>query len=459
MTKVAGTTGAVSRYTAFTAGSRAHFDRVRSRIPAGATRSLNSWPPHPIYLTRGAGAAVWDVDGRRYLDFLNNYTALVLGHADAAVLSAVRAAVEGGTSFSFSTGLEEELAGRLCARVPSMEMVRFTGSGTEAVMFALRLARAATGRPKVAKVEGGYHGTIDDVMVSVRPDAGTAGSAERPRPVPDMAGLSPGLADRTVVLPFNDVAGTGAILDAHAADLAAVIVEPVLGVGGMLPATDDYLALLRRRCTEGGMVLIFDEVITMRLAVGGAQALYGVRPDLTVTGKTIGGGLPIGAFGGRTELMELLTPRGGTDVYNARSGGPPLYQGGTFTGNPGSLAAGIATLDQLDDATLRVLNTAGDKLRERLAVQARQRGLPLRVTGLGSLFNLHAIDAPVIRWRDLWRIDPGLQHGLFLELLNRGFAVAPRGMACLSTAMTDGDRDAFVDAVLGALSTVTAERT
>lgn len=442
------------RYRQLTGRSLDLFKRAQESIPAGATRSLNSWPPHPVYLSRGTGATVWDVDGRRYLDLLNNYTALVLGHADPVVVSAIGEAAALGTSFSFSTEREAELAERLLRRVPSMEQVRFTGSGTEAVMFALRMARAATGRPKVAKVEGGYHGTVDDVMVSVRPDPDQAGEADRPHPLPDMAGLSPGLADRTLVLPFNDAAATDALLTAEADRLAAVIVEPVLGVGGMLPADATYLELLRRRCTEHGIVLIFDEVITLRIAPGGAQQEYGIVPDLTVTGKTIGGGMPIGAFGGRGDLMAMFAPRGGTDVYNARAGGPPLYQGGTFTGNPGSLAAGIATLDRLDEATCAALNSSGDRLRTRLADQARRHGLPLQVTGLGSLFNLHVLDQPPRTFRDLWRIDAQRQHQLFLELLNRGFVIAPRGMACLSTPMTDQDCDSFVDAVTEAMSVV-----
>jgi glutamate-1-semialdehyde 2,1-aminomutase len=440
------------QYERLTARSRRLYERARTKIPGGATRSLNSWPPYPIYLKSASGATVIDVDNRRYLDFLNNYTALALGHAPPLVVTAVQEAAAKGTSLSFSSPLETELAERLIERVPSLRKVRFTGSGTEAVMFVLRVARAATRRPQIAKVEGGYHGTIDEVMVSVRPNLLEAGPPDCPVPLPEMSGLVPGVADRTVVLPFNNIVGSDRLLTEHGDQLAAVVVEPMLGVGGMIPATAAYLQWLRRRCTELDIVLVFDEVITLRLSVGGAQQRYGIEPDLTVIGKTIGGGLPIGAYGGRADLMELLEARGGTDVYNARSGGPPLYQGGTFTGNPCSLAAGIATLSKLDDDTLGDLNKRGDLLRERINAQAGEQGLPLRVTGMGSLFNLHITDRPVVDFRDTWQVDGRLQHALFLELLNTGFIVAPRGMGCLSTAMTSEHEEAFAEAVLAIVS-------
>ncbi|WP_067820060.1 aspartate aminotransferase family protein [Actinomadura kijaniata] len=443
-------------YLGRTGRSHKLYRRALATMPAGATRSLNSWPPHPLYLTHGRGSRVTDVDGNEYVDLLNNYTALVLGHADPEVVEAVSAAAARGTSFSFSTPQESELAELLCARVPSLERVRFAGSGTEAVMFALRLARAHTGRSRIAKMEGGFHGTHDDVAVSVRPSPGSWGPAHAPASTADMAGLPDGCPDRVLVLPFNDVASTTALLRRHHRDLAAVIVEPILGVGGMLPATGEYLAALRALCTELGIVLIFDEVITLRVSPGGAQAAYGVRPDLTVMGKVIGGGLPIGAYGGRDDLMSQLEPQGGTDVYDARSGGPRLYQGGTFTGNPCSLAAGLVTLRRLTPRVQNELAAKGDQLRGALARRIADGGLAAAVTGHSSLFNIHVGVTDVTGFRDVRRVDAAAQQALFLDLLTEGFIIAPRGMGAVSTATDRADIDAFVDAVIAALTRLAA---
>ncbi len=309
------------------ASSGRHFERARRVLPGGVTRSLNFWEPHPVYLHSGKGAYVCDVDGHRLLDLINNYTALVLGHADPRVVRAVGRQLELGTSFAFSSDLEVVLAELLVARVPSIERVRFTGSGTEAAMFALRAARAATGRPLIAKMEGGFHGTHDEVAISIRPRLDAAGPPDRPRSVGETNGLIAGVTDHVIVLPFNRPTDATELIREHADELAAVIVEPVLGVGGMIPPVSSFLPALRRACTEHGIVLIFDEVITLRLAPGGAQELYGVTPDLTIMGKIIGGGLPIGALGGNESLMEMFAPRGGHDPYDARSGGPRTYQG------------------------------------------------------------------------------------------------------------------------------------
>ncbi|MGX7828037.1 aspartate aminotransferase family protein [Actinokineospora sp. 24-640] len=437
-----------------TRASRAHFERVRDLIPAGATRSLNSWPPYPIYVESGDGATVRDLDGNTYRDFLANYTALPLGYADPDIVDAIRRGQDNPTALSFSRTLERDLAELIVDRVPGVDRVRFTGSGTEAVMFALRLARAHTGRPRVAKAEGGFHGTIDDVMVSVRPAPDLAGPAHAPASVAEMRGIPASRVADTVVLPFNDTENTLAILRARAEELAAVILEPVLGVGGMIPAEPDYLRAVRAACDELGIVLIFDEVITLRLAVGGGQALYEVTPDLTTSGKVIGGGFPIGAYGGRAEIMALLEPQGGTDVYDARSGGPALYQGGTFTGNPMSLAAGVVTLGKLDDAAIAALNKTGDALRAALVERFADAPVPAAVTGVGSLFALHIGPREVRCYRDTWAVDAAMQHQFFLGLLARGAIVAPRGMGCVSTRTSAADLEFFVDAVSDTLAAI-----
>ncbi|MEV5503599.1 aspartate aminotransferase family protein [Nonomuraea fuscirosea] len=441
-------------YAEQTPNSRRQYERAVTSIPAGATRSLNSWSPHPVYLVRGSGTQVTDVDGRVYVDMLNNYTALVLGHADPEVVDAVCRAARGGTSFSFATPQESELAELLRARVPSLQRLRFTGSGTEAAMFAMRLARAHTGRNLIAKVEGGYHGTHDDALVSVRPHPESWGPSHAPTATPDMAGLPAGCDQRVLVLPFNDGDAAVALLRAHSSRVAAVIVEPILGVGGVIPAKKEYLQALREACTALEIVLIFDEVITLRVSSGGAQANYEVTPDLTVMGKVIGGGLPIGAYGGRDDLMRQLEPQGGTDVYDARAGGPRLYQGGTFTGNACSLAAGLVTMRRLSPLAHLGLAAKGARLRSELTRRIDRDGLPAHVTGYASLFNIHIGAGVVTTFRDTRRVDPKMQQAFFLGLLNHGFIIAPRGMGCVSTATRDQDIHDFVDASASVLAQI-----
>ncbi len=438
------------QYQHRTPKSRAHFGAAATRLPGGVTRSLNAWPPYPVYIVSGQGKYLTDLDGNTYRDFLCNYTALPLGYTNEAVTSAVANTLTTGTVYSFSGGLELSLAQQLLDRIPAMQRIRFTSSGTEAVMFALRLARASTGRSKIAKAEGGYHGTIDDVMVSNRPPADLAGPADRPTSVPEMLGIPKSRVDGTIIVPFNHVEASEAILRHHHDDLAALILEPMLGVGGMIPADRSYLRRMRELCDELGIVLIFDEVITLRLAVGGAQSLYEVTPDLTTMGKIIGGGLPIGAYGGRADLMSLLEPSGGTDVYDSRSGGPALYQGGTFTGNALSLAAGIAALDQLNTDLLARLNERGDELRDTLNAQLRSIDAPACVTGMGSLFNVHIGPRRVESFRDLRAVDSAAQQDFFLAMLNRGFVLAARGMGCISAKHDLDDIRDFIDAAVDA---------
>jgi glutamate-1-semialdehyde 2,1-aminomutase len=433
----------VADYVSRTARSRAHFTRAGRVIPSGATRSLNSWPPHPVYLSAGSGSTVHDLDGNAYRDFLCNYTSLPFGHADPDVGRALREQLASGVSLSFSRTLEHELAELLVARIPSIQRVRFTGSGTEAMMFALRLARAFTGRPAIAKAEGGYHGTVEEVMVSVRPPRNLAGPANAPHPVAELQGTPASIVDNTVIVPFNDIEATETVLRANADRVAALVLEPVLGVGGMIPADGAYLVAVRRVCDELGILLIFDEVITLRLSVGGAQQPYGVRPDLTTMGKIIGGGMPLGAYGGRGDVMALL-----------ERGGQALYQGGTFTGNAMSLAAGIVTMDKLDWSTIATLNDTGQTVRDKLGAVVALSPVPATVTGVGSLFTVHAGTTRVRWFRDVWNVRGDLQHTLFLGLLNRGVILGPDGMGCVSTRTTAADVDQLVRAVASTLSAV-----
>lgn len=399
-------------------------ERAAVVLPGGTTRTTTFFAPFPPVLVEGEGSEIVDADGNRRVDYLNNYTSLILGHAHPEVLERAVSVARRGTAFSSPTEQEVLLAEVLAERVASVDQVRFTNSGTEATMAAMRLARAFTGRPVVARFEGGYHGTHD---YTATPGAG----------IPDLIG------DLVVTLPLNDIAGCEQKMAEVAGSLAAVIIEPVLGAGGVIAADHEFLAYLRDATSRIGALLIFDEIITLRLHRGGAQAISGVRPDLTTFGKIIGGGFPIGAFGGRAEVMSLLHPTEGTIAW-----------GGTFNGNPVSAAAGIETLEALTPPVIDELNRSGEELTERLDKALRSSGLPARATGTGSLFNIHGTGEEITDHRAVQRADPELTELLHLGLMNRGYFVAPRGMGCLSTAMTAEQLDGLVDAVedlIGAL--------
>ena len=344
--------GAVEEYLARNPRSGEAAGRAAAVLPGGTTRTTTFFPPFAPVLARGSGCEIVDIDGNRRVDFLNNYTSLILGHAHPDVLAAAWSAAARGTAFSSPTDLEVQLAEAVAGRVESVEQIRFTNSGTEATMAALRLARAFTGRPLAARMEGGYHGTHD---YSAAPGAG----------IPDPVG---GLM---LTLPFNDVSGCEAVLaDAgNAGALAAVIVEPVLGAGGVLPADQEFIEYMRAATRRTGALLIFDEIVTFRLHRGGAQARYGVRPDLTAFGKIIGGGFPIGAVGGRRDVMSLFHPVEGS-----------ISWGGTFNGNPVSAAAGVETLEALTQEAIDGLNERGERLTARLNRAFEEAGVTAKIS-------------------------------------------------------------------------------
>ncbi len=421
----------IERYVARTRGSAALFERASRVLPGGSTRTTVFTEPYPPYIVGGAGATLTDVDGNAYLDFLGNYTSLILGHAHPEVVAAVEAQVRRGSAFAAPTELEVALAEEIVARLPSIERIRFTNSGTEATMFALRLARAHTGRDVIARFAGAYHGTHDLVMT------GTPG-------VPSALG-------RLVAeLPFNDMAGVERALAGREGEVAAIVVEPIQGVAGMVAADPAFLAGLRDYTHRHGILLVFDEVISFRVGPGGAQGLYGVMPDLTALGKIIGGGFPVGAFGGRAEVM---------DRFDARRPGS-LVQGGTFNGNPVTAAAGLATLRFLTPARYEQLASLGDRLRDGLDDRLAAAGLEARVTGVASLFHVHLGRAADVGSIATGRpaagsAGPGAQAAaiakrrarrLYLGLLVAGYFIAPRGMGALSTPMTERDVDGFIDA-------------
>ncbi|MBI4253847.1 MAG: aspartate aminotransferase family protein [Candidatus Rokubacteria bacterium] len=433
----------VAEYTAKTARSRALHEEALAVMPGGNSRTTTFFDPYPFYAARGQGAHIWDADGNDRLDFNGNYTSLILGHAPPDVVKAAQQAIESGLSFPGPTEWEVRLAEMLTRRVPSVEQVRFTNSGTEATMNAVRLARAFTGRPKIAKFEGAYHGTHDWVLVSVAPDPKTAGNRRRPKPVPASAGVPPAVLKHTVVLPWNDAEACEQILAAEAANLAAVLVDPLLGIGGVISPADGFLQRLREITERHGIVLIFDEVISFRVAWGGAQERFGVRPDLTTFGKIIGGGLAVGAFGGRADLMSF---------YDPRRGAARISHGGTFNANPATMAAGVATLNALTPEAYARLDALGERLRggiTRLLAGTRRKG---QVSGVGSLFCLHWTTEPLTDYRSSRPKDAEQPLRMFVGLLNEGILLTQRGLGACSLAMTDEDVDRFVNALARVLA-------
>jgi glutamate-1-semialdehyde 2,1-aminomutase len=403
----------VEDYLARTPRSRALFERATGSLPGGSTRTTVYSAPYPPYAARGAGLSFTDVDGNVYRDFLGNYTSLILGHAHPAVVAAVEAQVRRGSAFAAPTETEVELAEELRRRVPTIEHLRFTSSGTEATMFAVRAARAFTGRPLIAKFDHSYHGTHDLVM------AGTPG-------VPDAIG---GLI---VELPWGDPEGIEAGLRGREGELAAIIIEPVQGAGGVRAPEPGFLEFLRALCDRLGALLIFDEIISFRIALGGAQQLFGVRPDLTTLGKIIAGGYPLAAFGGRAEVMAIFDARRDRAVSH----------GGTFNGNPVAAAAGLATLRELTPDAYERLAALGGRLSARLSARIAADGLDARVVHVGSLFQVFRGEAGAA-----FAPGAGRPSDLFLGLLLEGFYLAPRGMGAIPTVATEQDVDDLADAI------------
>jgi len=415
-----------AEYRRRTPTSAALHAAAREVLPGGDTRTVTYFAPYPVYMERGEGCRLTDVDGNVYIDFLNNYTSLIHGHAHPRITEAVFRQIAKGTVYATPVESQTQLARVICERVPSVERVRFCNSGTEATMSAIRAAKAFTGRDKVLKMEGGYHGTHDAAEVSVAPPLDLAGPAQAPYPVPASGGLFRGVVDDVVVAPFNDVEATAQIVERHRDDLAAVIVEPVMGAAGAIPAQPEYLHFLREATQSCDALLIFDEVISFRVGYGGAQGTYGVRPDLTAFGKIIGGGFPVGAFGGRADVMALFDPQR-----------RKLSQSGTFNGNPVTMVAGLAAMELLTREEMARINDLGQRLRQGFRNALSAVGIKGQVTGMGSIVGVHFTDAPVNDYRSAARSARWLNPLVHLSLLSRGIFAAPRGLLCISTPMRE----------------------
>ena len=426
----------VDRYLELTPKSKAAWEEAKRYLPGGDSRNSIFWEPYPIFVDRASGAHVVDADGTDRLDFIGTMTTLILGHSPEPVIEAVRAQLEQGVVYNAPNRHQVRLARLLCERIPSFELVRFTNSGTEATLNTIRAARAFTGRSLIAKAEGGYHGSHDTVSVSVRVDPSKAGERLRPGAVAATEGLAEGVLDSVVVLPFNETGPAREILEQHKSDLAAVIVEPMLGSVGMLPATHEFLTMLREFTAENGVVLIFDEVISYRVAPGGAQEYYEITPDMTSLGKIIGGGFAVGAFGGRHDIMGLYDP----------TSGPRVAHAGTFNANPATMLAGAATLEQLTPEVYRRLAEVTEYLCHGLREAGQGLEVPVQVTGLGSLFGIHFLDETLVGYRDIAQADAAFRHRVFLGLLNEGILMAPNLVGAVSTAIAEPEVDAFVSA-------------
>jgi len=417
--------------------SRAHAERARQIVPTGMSRALLRHAPFATYTAEASGLYATDLDGHRRVDFHGNYAALIHGHAHPAIVDAVTEQLHKGTAYSSPAQQEWALAAHLTSRIESVERIVFNNSGTESVLVALRAARAYTGRQRIGKFEGGYHGFSDMVMVAGHGLPSPDSNADLPEPVWDTAGLPATVDDDVVVMRYNDVDSVRDTLRRCGHTLAAVIVEPMLGSAGVIPADPAFLAALREETARAGVLLICDEVISLRQAVGGLQSVYSLEPDLTTMAKIIGGGFPIGAVGGRAAVMA---------VFEEQSHERHVANLGTFSANPISLTAGRVAMERLDAAAIERINTLGERARQGLQSVIDRHALRARVTGLGSMFQLHWTARPVRDARAAEHVDADLKLLTFLGLANRGFQISMRGMCCLSTPMDTVHIDDLVHA-------------
>lgn len=431
-----------------TSRSKALYDRALASLPGGNSRTTVFMAPHPIYAARGEGCRVWDVDSNVFIDCINNFTSLIHGHAHPRLIETATRQIALGTAFGLPTESEIDLAELLASRLPSVDQLRFANSGTEAVMMALKAARAFTGRPKIAKCEGAYHGAYDYAEVSLDPTPDAWGR-NAPVSVAYAKGTPENVLTDVVTIPFNDAEAAVSLVREHGADLAAVLVDPMPNRAGLVPADKAYLEALRTVTREIGALLIFDEVITFRLGYRGAQGLWEIDPDLTTLGKIMGGGFPVGAIGGRAEVMAVFDPRHGK---------PALPHGGTFSANPVTMRAGLAAMELLDEAAFKHLDAIGDAVRDGINMAFRRHGVPGRAVGLGSLLRIHFSEREIRDYRSAYVTEQEARRQAVFNrgLLNRGILAASNGLMALSTPMTSADTDAIVAAVDASLAEVAA---
>lgn len=423
--------------------SKALHDRAKKSLPGGNTRTTVYMKPFPIYASHGEGCRVWDVDGVSRIDCINNFTSLIHGHAHPALNEAATKQLALGSAFGMPTESEIDLAELLASRLPSVDQVRFANSGTEAVMMALKAARAFTGRPKIAKCEGAYHGSYDYAEVSLDPTP-EAWGRNAPVSVAYAKGTPENVLADVVSIPFNDIDAAVSLIREHGPSLACVLVDPMPNRAGLAPADKAYLQALREVTREVGALLVFDEVITFRLGYHGAQGIWGIDPDLTTLGKIIGGGFPVGAIGGRADVMAVFDPSAGK---------PALPHGGTFSANPVTMRAGLAAMELLDEAAFARLDAMGEAVRSGINEAFRRQNIPGGAVGLGSLLKIHFTDKAVRDYRSAYMGEAESRRlaAFNLNLLNHGVLAASYGLMALSTPMTDADVQEIVSAVSNSL--------
>jgi len=421
----------IDQYVASTPRAAELHKQAMKYLPGGSTRGVQYFPPYPFVAERGEGLYIYDVDGNRYLDYVINATSLILGHAHPKVVKAIQDKASLGTAFSVPTEDQTKLARVLCERIPSVETLRFTNSGTEGTLMAIRAARAFTGKHKIAKFEGGYHGSHEYAEISVSPSADKLDPNEITS-VPQYPGQPPSISEDVIVMPYNDLEACERIIRQHKDDLSCVIMEAISSSFGYLPANVDFLSGIRELTTELGILLIFDEVQSLRVAPGGAQELLGVTPDLTCMGKIIGGGTPVGAFGGREDVMAL---------YDPTENGPTLGHSGTFNGNPLTMAAGAVVMDEMTPDVYQQMSQLGETLRSKLRAVFDELDIPAQVTGVASLFGIHFTSEEIVDYRSTLSGDKALKGALSTGLLNEGVMLG----GALSKLTTETEVDTFVD--------------
>ncbi|MEO8448769.1 MAG: aspartate aminotransferase family protein [Gemmatimonadota bacterium] len=427
--------------------SKRLYDEACKYIPGGSSRVHYYFEPYPIYAKSGRGSRLTDVDDVERIDFLNNMTSLIHGHAHPAITTAILDQAQRGTAYSEPAEAEIELAKLMVERVESVERIRFANSGTESVMLGIKLAREFTGRSKIAKFEGFYHGYYDYVQVSVRSTPANWGPAGEPASTPNSGGLSSSVLSEVVTFPFNDLAAAERLLAKHGSSIACFLVDPLASQAGTPIPGSGFLAGLTELCRHHGVVLLYDEVVSFRLDYGGGQAVYGGTPDLTAFGKIMGGGLPVGALGGRADIMALLDPS---------RGAPKVLSGGTFSANPLTMVAGLAAMTLLTPGEFTRINALGDRLRVESNRVFEQAGLRLRMGGAGSLFRLNSVSSPVVDYRSsVLNAEPMARTtAIHRHLLDDGIITAKQGGGCISTPMGDADVTQFVSALERAVAKI-----
>jgi glutamate-1-semialdehyde 2,1-aminomutase len=423
--------------------SKALFEKAKQFIPGGVNspvRAFRAVGGNPLFIRRAKGPYLYDEDGNEFIDLINSWGPMILGHAHPRVEEAVKEALASSPSFGAPTAREVEMAELICSMIPSVEKVRMVNSGTEATMSAIRVARGFTGRDKIIKMEGCYHGHGDSFLISAGSGVMTFGS-------PDSPGVTRGTAQDTLTAPFNDLDAVLKLIESNPGNIAAIILEPVAGNMGCVAPDEGYLAGLRRICSQNGILLIFDEVMTgFRLAPGGAQQLYNILPDITTLGKIIGGGLPVGAYGGRKEIMDAVSPAG------------PIYQAGTLSGNPMAMAAGLAILQELksNPEIYEELTNISDYITSGLKAQLSERGFPFSINHVGSMFTLFFSDTKVRDYTTAKTADTILFGKYFNAMLQRGVYLAPSQFEALflSHAITRSIADRILEASESALDEI-----